>query len=208
MKRLRRLSFERLRRSSSFERSRLPAAPPDAARATQQQQHQHGDWRQLHAQQQQGGRKKGPLTADEALQLIAELHGPGCGAAVVRLLGACASRSGAEDADGNATAASSCQVLRRAGGAAVLPSLLQHGPGAATDEQQHQDPSLRAWVLELLSLLAADHSSAEVHCQMVFVGLVEALVTLLGAQRPDLARQHKSFEQSVATGVPPRPTDF
>jgi hypothetical protein len=121
------------------------------------------------------------LEAEHCLRLLSELHGPAALTAARRLLAAC-------------RPADPCCVvnratLARAGGAAALPSLLRGG--GDTDEQR------QLLALELLVWLAQGPSSCNVHCQMVFVGAVEAILPLLSQQRAPMYSRRRLLSSGV-----------
>ena len=107
-----------------------------------------------------------PLEPELCLELVAGLHGARGARCASSLLAACAG-GGAVPSQNRATAA-------RSGVAPALVGLLHDG-GPQDD------------ALELLALLTEEPGDGVVHCQLVFVGLIEALLPLLVPARPSRA---------------------
>ena len=143
-----------VRRSLSFERLRSSSAG-SADGASADDQRPRADER---------------LTAEQCHEIVAGLHGDACAGSTRRLLGACA--------DGNAAAAQNRAAAARAGVAPALVGLLHEGA-----PREGRAEAVRLAALELLALLTEEPGDGVVHCQLVFVGLVEALLPLLAPSR-------------------------
>ena len=142
-----------VRRSLSFERLRSSSAGPADGASADEQR--HADER---------------LTAEQCHEIVAGLHGDACVGSTRRLLAACA--------DGNAAAAHNRAAAARAGVAPALVGLLHESA-----PREGRAEAVRLAALELLALLTEEPGDGVVHCQLVFVGLVEALLPLLAPSR-------------------------
>ena len=117
------------------------------------------------------------LDAELCLELVAGLHGDDGASSTRRLLAACSGDSPAVVQNRAAVA--------RAGLAPALVGLLHDG-GAITARGDHREDAL-----ELLALLTAEPGDGVVHCQLVFVGVVDALLPLLVPSRRGLRARRR-----------------
>ena len=116
-----------------------------------------------------------PLGDELCLELVADLHGDDGVSSTRRLLAACSGESPVVQQNRTAVA--------RAGLAPALVGLLHDG-GPGTARGDHREDAL-----ELLALLTAEPGEGVVHCQLVFVGVVEALLPLLAPSRRGLRQR-------------------
>lgn len=116
-----------------------------------------------------------PLDDELCLELVTGLHGDDGASSTRRLLAACSGESPAVRQNRAAVA--------RAGVAPALVGLLHDG-GPGTARGDHREDAL-----ELLGLLTAEPGEGVVHCQLVFVGVVDALLPLLVPSRRGLRQK-------------------
>ena len=127
-----------------------------------------------------------PLDAELCLELVAGLHGGSGGPATRRLLAACAG--------GGPAARQNCATVARAGVAPALVGLLHEGGlGGAVRSDDRED------ALELLALLTEEPGEGVVHCQLVFVGVVEALLPLIVPARRSAVSRTGSRAAALAS---------